>query len=362
MDLLNILINPKLSNVCCLCFKKNNDITALHDDIEIHNEYFAISTNLGSILRYLFPFHEFLLTQACGDCSTLILKIFSLFQRSYIKNEMLHCIIEQLNKDIDLKNIDEINIKKYRLSVNLTSFHRIALKKVECQKCPMKFISKSLLKKHIALAHIDTNNAVICDICGKTFTNSIKLKIHLGCHREKSCPYCSKSFKSHSHFNLHLKRHKSYVTVKRKVRYLKCNNCDYQSINKSTLDAHINKFHLNIRPYKCQICQKGFYKRDNLSQHLITHKKVKDNICYICGEDFVIERTLKQHLNLHAGQKPFQCDTCKMCFVTSSRRYEHIKRKHMTKNECCKICNKKFSLKKDLNTHIKKVHTVEEKY
>lgn len=300
----------------------------------------------------------------CDNCSTLMLKVFNLFQNSLLQNDIFNCLVNKLDQEIDEVECELFynnKLKKCRLNINLHSNEKV-LPKMEdeqCIKCPMKFKSKFLLKKHIHITHKNTNNAIICDKCGKIFTKNSSLAAHLRCHEPKQCPYCLKTLKSLSHYRTHLKNHTTLLKSKRHSKFYDCVHCDYHSVNKCTLEAHINKIHLGIRPFTCDRCQKGFYKKDNLVQHLATHNEIKDKTCYICGNTFGIEKTLQEHLKLHSGQKPFKCDICNIGFITSGRRHEHMKRKHREKKETCVICGKKFSLKKDLNTHLKKVHCAE---
>lgn len=270
--------------------------------------------------------------------------------------------IEEVDCTLHIKKLSKCKLKiNYSTNKSIMNNCKKTDDYTQCDKCPMKFKSKILLKKHTQISHKNTNNAVICDICGKIYTNSARLKAHLDCHTQKQCPYCFKALKSYSHFKLHVKNHKSPIKIKRTPKYQKCDICEYKSCNKSSLEAHVNRVHLQIKPFTCEICQKSFYKKVHLKEHLRTHDKIKDKTCDVCGDNFVNERTLKEHLRLHLGHKPYLCEICNIGFITSGRRFEHMKRKHMEKTECCYICDKKFSLKKDLNTHIKKVHGAENK-
>ncbi|CAG4960931.1 unnamed protein product [Parnassius apollo] len=319
------------------------------------------------MMKKLFPSHEILLDQACKDCTDLILKMYINIHK-YEKNKtflnfIINCIENQL-QHINPKNMDKVFIrldtpeqnkvleeKQSTTIVNMdenTSFH--------CNKCDMKFYSQESLKEH-KINHKNANDAMICDTCGQKFKTSRSLKAHLKCHIEKKCPYCFKTLKSHSHYNVHIEGHKSGMKRKRNKLYYNCNDCTYRTLNKKTLEAHINKVHLYIRPYVCQTCFKGFYKKSNLTEHLTTHLQITNKICEICGDSFVNQKTLMEHQRLHSDSKPYECDICSKKFVTSGRRSDHIKRTHMDKTEFCIFCDKKFSLKKELNRHVKKTHT-----
>lgn len=225
-----------------------------------------------------------------------------------------------------------------------------------CDKCEMKFTSEHFLNKHVKLTHRNKNNAAICEFCGKDCKKPASLKVHLNCHKVKPCPYCGKLLKSHSHYKVHVKNHESNIKKpSRKVQY-SCNVCSYKSFNKNSLQAHINKVHLQTRPFICELCNKGFFKKSNLTEHMTVHTKVKNLTCELCGDRFFLKKTLIEHRRLHTGERPFQCEMCNLSFVTAGRKSDHFKRKHMEKTLSCCICNKRFSLKKEVNSHMKKVH------
>ncbi|KAI8433860.1 hypothetical protein MSG28_015811 [Choristoneura fumiferana] len=153
--------------------------------------------------------------------------------------------------------------------------------------------------------------------------------------------------------------HNSKIKQKRAPSY-KCNECSFVSFNKSSLEAHINKAHLRIRPHVCPVCLKGFFKKSNLTDHVRIHEKVITETCEVCGDNFSCKKSLMWHLRLHNNETPYECNICSKKFVTSGRRHDHVKRKHMEKTECCLFCNKMFSLKRELNRHVKRYHSEKE--
>ncbi|OWR42799.1 zinc finger and BTB domain-containing protein 17 [Danaus plexippus plexippus] len=170
---------------------------------------------------------------------------------------------------------------------------------------------------------------------------------------QKQCEECYKTFSSIKTYKLHIKTHKR----RRQKTYYSCVHCDYKTLNKSSLQGHINKSHLKVRQFVCQVCFKSFYHKKNLTEHVRSHTKGRDEVCEICGETFLHRKNLLEHLRLHNNVRPYECNICSKRFITSGRRSDHIKRTHREKNEVCLLCDKRFSLPKELTRHIKSVHS-----
>ena len=72
--------------------------------------------------------------------------------------------------------------------------------------------------------------------------------------------------------------------------------------------------------YRCHICpDKGFARRYNYNQHMLTHDvtRRKDNICPYadCGKEFVRKTDLARHdQSVHQKSKPFKCSRCPNAF------------------------------------------------
>ncbi|CAK1594888.1 unnamed protein product [Parnassius mnemosyne] len=368
MNLINLTIElTKCKTICFLCLKNQNNPLSIYTELEVRGEFFNFNLTLADMMKKLFPSHEILFGQACKDCTDLILKMYIKLHKYENNKTLLNFIVSCFENQLQLMNPK--NMDKFFIKIDKPEQKKILEEKesttivntpenisFHCKKCDMKFNSREALKEH-KIIHKNANDAMICDTCGQNFKTSRSLKAHLKCHIEKKCPYCFKTLKSHSHYNVHIKSHKLGVKRKRINLYYNCNDCTYRTLNKKTLEAHINKVHLCIRPYVCQTCFKGFYKKSNLTEHLTTHLQIINKICEICGDSFVNQKTLMEHQRLHSNSKPYECDICSKKFVTSGRRSDHIKRTHMDKTVFCIFCDKKFSLKKELNRHVKKTHT-----
>ena len=57
--------------------------------------------------------------------------------------------------------------------------------------------------------------------------------------------------------------------------------------------------HLNLRPYTCGICGKGFTQPTHLNVHKRTHDGSKPYMCSVCGKTFAIASSMRKHLAIH---------------------------------------------------------------
>lgn len=286
-------------------------------------------------------FQDIISTQSCNQCTDAITKIYLLIRNGLTK---LKRIDKYTDKILQVIKVDSESNGKMVIKIGQEE----TLEELERQKAPtnQKLVSKQKSN------HLNIQTPLICEICSKNFKSHPSLQTHYLSHTRITCPYCQKSLKNNSFYKTHLKTHTG--TLKRSFKTLHCIQCSYTTKNLPNLQSHINKNHLNIRPYICDVCKNSFYSKSNLIEHLQIHNKNKELICEFCGEHFSYKKTLNQHLNLHKGLRPYTCEICSRAFVTKSRKNEHAK-KHQGKKFACDVCPKKFCLKKDLNKH-SKVH------
>ena len=87
----------------------------------------------------------------------------------------------------------------------------------------------------------------------------------------------------------------------------------YSKLNKD-ICKDANSFNIvnrdSEKPYRCDICGKGFVSKNGLAGHLHLHSSVKPYTCIICLKSFTQAGSLKTHQRLHSGVKPHSCETC----------------------------------------------------
>lgn len=244
-----------------------------------------------------------------------------------------------------------------------------------CGICLKLHIDVPKLREHIKEKHeplVSTENAIYCDICGRTYTKWSKMmrhrsihnvedqvshfvtdtltEVNLKCtlcpdtefktveeiseHRKNDhqlhvCDLCSKYYSGNNHLWKHVSRqHKGHPDVT-------CNLCSRTSASKVHLKRHMLKYHsdpvdqlidksnnsqrpeLNII-HQCMRCDKVFRIRSLLKKHLKYCKGKKDGVptpkekghypCPKCGKGFEYQTYLNRHLR-HSHSVQY-CEVC----------------------------------------------------
>lgn len=248
-------------------------------------------------------------------------------------------------------------------------WHTMSLHKRQCPTCS-KYINAAYFRAHVdshskykGLKSIRKKKLIKnyeCDLCGKKFVNFNVMKRHKEIHKEHvQCDVCQKYVKP-VFLERHMDEHNDQSDGKKKTakKVFKCNKCDYETNFPLCLEAHENRRHLKIRPYKCEVCGKDFHARNHLSEHMKSHRDGNEyrKTCSICGNLFANSQCLKKHMRIHTGERPYPCEICDERFMTASRRQDHIIRRHSIPEVACPVCQNLYHTVRDVRAHIKKAH------
>ncbi|RKP28729.1 hypothetical protein METBISCDRAFT_1429, partial [Metschnikowia bicuspidata] len=105
------------------------------------------------------------------------------------------------------------------------------------------------------------------------------------------CSYCGKVFTRSTHLEVHVRSHIGYKPYQ-------CSVCLKRFTQGSNLQTH-KRLHTGTKPFSCSVCNRSFSRKGNLAAHILTHKKVKPYKCELDGCDKLFTQlgNLKSHQN-----------------------------------------------------------------
>ena len=215
--------------------------------------------------------------------------------------------------------------------------------KCQSKQCDEVFPLLEDRKKHEQLQH--DGKPLECDICAQKFSVKCHLKRHMGIHTEaKECDICQQICKNESCLESHRKSHTQGK--------LMCQYCGKTFSDRFRLNTH-EALHKNKDLFKCCHCNKCLSNAASLRLHMQRHTGYL-YLCKHCGEGLPTKKQLAEHEAIHTGVKAHKCPICGECFRTSGQFFCH-KVRHQEKQFACDVCQKKFRWKCDLVVH-KDVH------
>ncbi|XP_072933796.1 uncharacterized protein [Epargyreus clarus] len=231
-----------------------------------------------------------------------------------------------------------------------------AISKVDCKRCGMQFQSKFYLYEHIKMIHLMKESCYsTCKICGRMFNNTKKMKMHERSHCTKECQLCDKYFISQKHYDLHMQRHAIKLNMIKNWRIQTCSFCEKECANENELSLHVNKIHLQIKPYSCDMCDRLFYTEYDLKNHKKVHNLLSEESCEFCNKSLKCRKNLVIHVRKHLGTKPHICQVCRQSFYSENRMKRHMVIYHGGRF-CCRLCKMVMATKSELKTHISIEH------
>ncbi|XP_036936634.1 zinc finger protein 93-like isoform X2 [Acanthopagrus latus] len=203
-----------------------------------------------------------------------------------------------------------------------------------CAHCGMRFKNDTDLISH---QRVHTRERpYLCADCGRTFSQNSSLLRHLHfVHSEfrnekrHSCTQCEKSFKEKGA----LKKHQRTKHLNELFRH-PCPYCG-KMVSASTMARH-KLMHTGMRPFKCTVadCDRHFRSTSEVKRHVLLHHTTERPYkCDVCGKGFIKMYSLNAHAQIHTGRKPFVCHICGKAFpkLYSMQRHKKLIHTSVTK-------------------------------
>ena len=201
-----------------------------------------------------------------------------------------------------------------------------------CKYCDKSYRLNKLLKRHIKGAHpnlfddyVKSIQLVQCDRCQRTFATPgylLKHKRGTKCQFNGICTECGKVFTDFWSYKIH-------VQMTHLNAPIPCPECGKTYKNQMYLKKHIQKNHGNEK--LCQFCHESFITMNKLKHHIyMQHTKDSERpfVCNVCGKGFGRRNNYEEHCRIHTKDKPFQCRVCDYATNSVGNRNKHEKQRH----------------------------------
>ena len=115
---------------------------------------------------------------------------------------------------------------------------------------------------------------------------------------------------------------------------------------------------LTNKKLDCDVCGKTVTSRGNLYHHKrrMHNEKQSNNKCNICNKQFKIKSDLTGHVKQVHEKGNIQCNICNVNFKNKSDLRKHVHSQHKEIGKKCVDCKKLFRSKMDLEAHYLKEH------
>ncbi|EDW48506.1 transcription factor grauzone [Drosophila sechellia] len=202
-------------------------------------------------------------------------------------------------------------------------------------------------------AKISAHMRLTCDVCHEGQETFLLLCKHMlqKHHRKGYAICCNKKFYKRSFLTDHIDRHAD-------PEKFKCTQCDKRFADKQCLRNHeLLKHHPEEeKTFMCEQCPKRYTKQYLLDQHRVIHKE-RNVVCDLCERRFPNQSLLCTHVKMAHGNYGTMCDICAQV-IRGRAAFQRHQLEHAGVTEPkvqCDICGSwhknKHSLKKHVRRH-----------
>ena len=131
------------------------------------------------------------------------------------------------------------------------------------------------------------------------------------------CTVCGKSFSKSKHLVIHMKNHswnKCDTSTSSNIEFTCLNQLRMQLITQ-----------MDSKPYHCTICRNNFSNSKHLLTDLKNNSWNKCDTCTSSNFEFTCSTQLRMHLITHMDGKPYHCTICRNNLSNSKYLVVHMK-------------------------------------
>lgn len=200
--------------------------------------------------------------------------------------------------DICSKRLPSKDSMQKHIVVHMHKEERERLKAANtCGLCSSKFFSASTLAFHIRNKH-ERAREIVCHICAKMFSCKDSYQMHyksVHLNLRLQCQICGDSLGSIRTLKRHLKtKHDDSGP-----HLCKFDNCKYETMSLTLFQKHQKTHSAQRKMYPCQLCDKTFFRRQGLREHIPTHSGITLYNCGLCQYASNSAENMKKHKKRH---------------------------------------------------------------
>ncbi|XP_071869634.1 uncharacterized protein isoform X2 [Bombus fervidus] len=196
-----------------------------------------------------------------------------------------------------------------------------------CRACERIFKDRASLQKHIENHH----STYTCHLCNETITSKLGIMTHNRVkhmdHPDLTCNFgsCRKLFRTKEDLEAHRKDHKYHTTPN------VCDFCGDTVENKLKLKMHVLSLHRNEIGVSCGVCLIPMKDPKELKNHVEeVHSSVlsRPNTCQVCGKQYASKWKAFDHTKKCHGKVFRTCKQCLAVFTEDSAIRDHYETIH----------------------------------
>lgn len=205
---------------------------------------------------------------------------------------------------------------EFKLNRHISTQHKTPKEELRCSfpGCEKVFYTKARLDRHQTIHQDSESQRSVCQKCGKSFRFKRSLNTHLQRHeaqekgqKDFSCDQCPCSYYMPGDLRLHIRlKHPESIGLKRET--YTCPHCGVERQDKRAIEAHVRNVHRK-KALCCSFCGKmiqNTHMRHHMQAMHSEHRITKPYKCQVCGKGFSARRYLRDHEKTHLPeeQKP----------------------------------------------------------